>query len=240
MVVWVFAGGGESEIRGLIPFLDEQYPAHRFIRKAPFRLKPGSRPSDGLEQEKSNHISPGHGRTGTSLAEQIGVILSHSLRTKDDCDLILVIDDLDCHDPNDRRELFKNAIYSIEGAAELGSYVGLASPELEAWIVADWGNTIAKDVDFRGCHQKMRHWLSTQESVPFRWPENFSSLDPDKDSCHNKLSDAIVESSLQCSARARYSKGIHTPRFLMKISPEIVSGKCPLFRSLHNRLCQTE
>ena len=39
----------------------------------------------------------------------------------------------------------------------------------------------------------------------------------------------MIESSIYCGAQARYSKGDHTARFLRQISPEVVSGKCPLF-----------
>ena len=240
MVVWVFAGGGESEIRGLIPLLAGQYLAHRFVRKSPVRPKPGPRPESGRAQNRSRRARSGHGRTGKSLASQLSMFLSKSLKERENCDLILVLDDLDCHNPEDRREVFECAIHSVEDAAHLQSYICFASPEIEAWIVADWGNSIAKDGDFRQCHQRMRHWLSTEKSVPFDRPEEFSSLDPERGSCRDKLSDVLVESSIQCSARARYSKGTHTPRFLRQISPEVVSRKCPHFRALHNRLSQKE
>ena len=230
MVVWVFAGGGESEVRGLIPFLENSYKDYTFKRKSPVRRKPGPRPSE----------ESGYGRTGKSLAEQIDRLLLESLKGMENCDLILVIDDLDCHDPHDRRKMFGETIRNVEGAAGIPNYVGFASPEIEAWIIADWDNTIAKDDDFRGCHQGMRHWLSAEKSVPFDSPESFSHFDPEKGSCHDKLSDAIVASSKHCSARAPYSKATHTARFLRQISPEVVSGRCPHFRQLHSQLSQPQ
>ena len=230
MVVWVFAGGGESEIRGLKPFLERCYKDHTFQRKSPIKWKPGPRP----------HVMQGLGWTGKGLSKQIEELLSNSLAGKERCDLILVIDDLDCHDSVALRKLFVKAIESVDGAANIRKYIGFASPELEAWIVADWDNTIAQDSDFRGCHLKMRYWLSTQKSVPFDSPETFSSFDQDRGSCREKLSDAIVESSIHCSARERYSKAIHTARFLQQISPEVVSQKCPIFRELNVRLSQTQ
>ena len=183
---------------------------------------------------------PGYGRTGRSLAEQIEKLLFESLKAKECCDLILVIDDLDCHDRDARRELFDKSIGKVDQAANIEHYIGFASPEVEAWIVADWDHSVAKDPDYRGCHNQMRNWLSTQKAVPFDRPETFSSYDREKDSCRDKLSDAIIESSIYCGAQARYSKGGHTARFLRRISPEVVSGKCPLFRALHHRLSQTE
>ena len=226
LVVWVFSGGGESEVRGLIPLLERVRPDFIFERKSPVRRKPGPRPSD----------EPGYGRTGRSHAQQLEKLLFESLNAGGFCDVILVIDDLDCHDASERRELFASSIGKVEQAADISYFVGFASPEIEAWIVADWDGTVASDPDFRGCHGQMRHWLSTEKAVPFSRPETFGVFDKEKDSCRDKLSDAIIEASLECSAKSRYSKGIHTARFLGRISPEVVSAKCPLFRELYIRL----
>lgn len=230
MVVWVFSGGGETEVRGLIPFLKRICSDHSYERKSPVRQKPGPRAPIGL----------GHGRTGKSLGQQIEKLLSESLVRGERCDLILIIDDLDCHDPNARRALFHSSIEKVDNAADIDNFVAFASPEIESWIIADWDNSIAADPGFQGSHIRMRHWLSTQRAVPFDRPETFGSFDEAKDSCHDKLSDAIIDSSLHCCARSRYSKGIHTVRFLGQISPEVVSGKCPLFRELRIRLTSTD
>ena len=217
-------------MRGLFPLLESKYKDHTFQRKSPIRRKPGPRPSN----------EPGYGRTGKGLAGQIGKLLFESLRFEESCNLILVIDDLDCHDPDERRKLFRETIERVEGATGIPNFVGFASPEIEAWIIADWDSTIAKNPDFRGCHQEMRHWLSTLKSVRFDSPETFSQFDPHKNSCRDKLSDAIVDSSKHCSARAPYSKATHTARFLPQISPEVVSDKCPHFKELHIRLSQSQ
>ena len=228
--MWVFSGGGESEVSGLVPLLKNICSDHTYERKSPIRRKPGPRPA----------AEPGYGRTGRSLARQLEKLLFESLRANATCDLILVIDDLDCHEPNTRRELFDSAIAKINRAATIERFVGFASPEIEAWIVADWNHSIASDPDFRGCHGQMRHWLSTQKGVRFDQPETFSRLDEEKDSCLDKLSDEIVDSSVQLGARSRYSKAIHTARFLRQISPEVVSAKYPHFRELFNRLTRTD
>ena len=44
MVVWLFAGGGESEVRGLVPFLEKNFAGCTFERKTPIRQKPGPKP----------------------------------------------------------------------------------------------------------------------------------------------------------------------------------------------------
>jgi len=43
VVVWVFAGG-EAEVRGLIPFLEKNFPSYKFERKTPVLQKPGPKP----------------------------------------------------------------------------------------------------------------------------------------------------------------------------------------------------
>lgn len=39
MVIWVFAGGGESEVRGLIPFLRKHFPGCTFERKTQPKIR---------------------------------------------------------------------------------------------------------------------------------------------------------------------------------------------------------
>lgn len=225
MVIWIFAGGGESEVRGLTQFLGQHY-THNFERKSPIRLKPGPRPS----------TQPGYGLTGNSLADQIKKILRNSVTNSETCDFILVIDDLDCHNLDECRQTLRDAVDSVPNMAATPSYVGFAVPEIESWIIADWGRTLASDHDFRNCHEAMRHRLSTYWQVPFSEPENFSEFDAEKDTCADKLSDALIETSKACSSRNPYSKAIHTPRFLRKLTPDAVSEKCPAFREIHMRL----
>jgi len=143
MVIWLFAGGGESEIRGLVPFLEKHFPGCSFDRKTPVKRKPGSRP--GIKP-------PGYGRTGRSLVSQIKERLRTALLKEDECDVILVIDDLDCRDENEQRTKFSEAIDSIDGSAGINRFIGFAAPELEAWIIADWDNSIARHPDFRDRH----------------------------------------------------------------------------------------
>lgn len=222
LVVWVFAGGGESEIRGLIPFLNKHFDNCRFERKTPVRQKPGPRPTVA----KNPHAL---GKTGNSLAKQISYQLEIALRNEQS-DAILILDDLDCCDAANREQLLMNAVDVVAGSTNIPRIIAFAAPELEAWLIADWENTVARDVDFRSNHRLMQYWLS-QKSVPFSSPESFGVFDPTKNACGEKLSDLIIESSLQHSDGAIYSKKIHTPRLLQNLDPSIVSGKCPKFNS---------
>ncbi|GAB4300094.1 MAG: hypothetical protein Fur0025_39490 [Oscillatoriaceae cyanobacterium] len=246
MVVWVFAGGGEaevgrsqlkfSEVGGLIPFLHKHFPGCTFERKTPVRQKPGPKPNKNLA----------YGKTGQSLIEQIQKELPIALRGGK-CDLILVIDDLDCRNPDEQKQKFLNAIDTVSAATDIEKFVGFAAPELEAWIIADW-DKMAKHRDFMGNRwQRMRWWLSSQKNIDFDHPESFSEYDAGKDSCRDKLSAAIVEASERIDEsnrnKPRFSKAEHTASLLLEIDASIVQRKCPLFRELYNKLnqfCQTD
>jgi hypothetical protein len=231
VVVWVYSGGGDAEVRGLFPFLDKTFPGCRFERKTPVSQKPGPKPNK----------ASGQGRTGKSLIEQIKEELPLALKAEPNkCDLILVFDDLDCRDSETQKSKILSEISRIRECADIEKFVGFAAPEIEAWIIADWNNSIAKHSDFRGTrHERMRWWLSTQRKVSFENPEAFSEYDSHRDCCREKLSKALVDSSVQDEVdrdQARFSKGYHTPLLLREIDPNEVQKKCPLFRELYNYL----
>lgn len=228
MVVWLFAGGGEAEVRGLRLFLEKNFTCV-FGRKTPVRQKPGPKPT-------KEEIKSGYGRTGKSLANQLKEQLEIAIKNGGLCDLILVLDDLDCHDATKQEQYFFKTIDSVPGAAGIARFVGFAAPELEVWLIADWDHTIARHVDFRQHHQAMRWWLSHEKKVSFGSPETFSFYDTDKDSCHEKLSDLIIDAALETGQR--YSKAIHTPHLLQEIDPQTVRAKCPFFRQLYLYLSQ--
>jgi hypothetical protein len=231
VVVWVYSGGGEAEVRGFFPFLAKTFPGCRFERKTPVRNKPGPKPNK----------ASGEGRTGKSLIEQIKQELPLALKAEPNkCNLILVFDDLDCRDSETQKSKILSEISKIRECADIEKFVGFAAPEIEAWIIADWNNSIAKNSDFRGRrHERMRWWLSTQRKVSFENPEAFSEYDAEKDCCREKLSEYLIESSVQDELdrdKARFSKGDHTPLLLSEIDPNEVQKKCPLFRELYNYL----
>ena len=229
VVVWVFSGGGEAEVRGFLPFLEKTFPGCRFERKTPVRQKPGP---------KANKAGS-YGRTGQSLIEQIKQELPLALKAEaNKCDLILVFDDLDCRDSQTQKSKILAELSKIPECAALNKFVGFAAPEIEAWIIADWNNSIAKNSDFRGRQERMRWWLSAEKNVPFDSPESFSEYDREKDCCREKLSEALIESSVYQAERhnTRFSKGLHTPLLLISIDPNEVQKKCPLFRELYNYL----
>ena len=231
MVVWVYSGGGYAEVEGLFKFLDKSFPRCIFKRKTPARRKPGPKPNKAVS----------YGKTGKSLIDQIKQELPGALKAEPNkCDLILVFDDLDCRDSETQKLKILSEISKIPECADLEKFVGFAAPEIEAWIIADWNNSIAKNSDFRGRHERMRWWLSTQRKVSFDTPESFSEYDAEKDCCREKLSQALYDSTIveheSNLDKARFSKKLHTPLLLMAIDPNEVQKKCPLFRELYNYL----
>jgi len=225
-VIWLFAGGGEAEIRGLVPFFRRHFADISFERKTPVIRKPGPRP--GINQ-------CGYGLTGRSLVAEIIERLKKAFLMGERCDAILVIDDLDCRDYNNQKSIFINAIIPLLRGFDISNiHVGFSAPELESWIIADWDNSVACHPDFRRRHERMRHWLGSA-NIPFGSPESFGVYDAARDCCDNKLSDLIIESSMRHEDDRnypRYSKANHTPLLLQDIRPEIVKDKCPIFKQL--------
>lgn len=233
MVVWVFAGGGETEVKGLIFFLEKNFPGCRFERRTPVKLKPGPKPN------KKRDRADAYGKTGKSLINQIKKKLPDLKMAETEVNLILVLDDLDCRDAVQQRDKILIEIDKIPEAANLEKFVGFAAPEIEAWIIADWNNSIAKHPDFRGGHEWMRWWLSQKRNVSFDKPESFSEYNYEKDCCQEKLSDALIKSTQQAESPPylnSYSKALHTPDLLREVKADVVQQKCPIFRELYNYL----
>lgn len=225
VTVWVCAGGGASEVNGLLPFLQAGFRTAVFQRKTPFRQKPGPKPG-----RRTEFI----GGTGKGLTKTITRQLHEALQRGETCNLILVIDDLDCHSANERKKLFIEAVETVIPGTK--AIIGFASPEIESWLIADWDNTFARDINFRNHHQAMRHWL-VRQNIPFNHPEQFSSLDVERDTCQEKLS-SLLQEVAKIKAGVVYSKDSHTSRLLQKIQVQIVAKKCPLFRKWHSQLTE--
>ena len=227
MVVWVFAGGGETEVAGLIKFLQKLFPNYLFTRYTPFdSTKKGAKPNRNSTLGASN----------TSLIQAIQKYLPLAfLNEKYKPDLILVIDDLDCGNLNHQCQQFLDCITNIDKTENIERYIAFAAPEIESWIIADWDHTLAKAEKFKAKHQRMRHWLSTQKKVPFDQPESFGEYDPNKKSCKEKLSNLLIEASSQEieDQGKEYKKSEDSPELLLRIEKEILVQKCPMFRHFY-------
>ena len=241
MIVWVFAGGGESEISGLLPFLRREFPNCDFQRITPVSNKDGRKPK--------KFPSP-QGLTGKSLLKEVEDRLTHKFKLNDPlCQLILIFDDLDyppldSKAPNEfsqqKHQEFENVLNKIwkkhPQIVPINHVIGFAKPELESWVVADWYQTVAKDLDFREKAEAMRRWLANERKLLFSSPEDFG-LDPEvEENYHKKLSDTIIESAKEQEAEKRYSKRIHTARFIKQLDSAIAQQKCPEFRKFFTTL----
>lgn len=161
MIVWVFAGGGESEISGLFPYLRNTFPNCQFELCTPIKSKPGAKPRLGK-------ASP-QGYTGKSLLGEIKKRLRGKLNFKDSCELIAIFDDLDYPSTTNnildfaeqKHQEFENFLKQIrQDYPELQTIkhvIGFAKPELESWVIADWDRTVGKDPDFREKSKAMQH-----------------------------------------------------------------------------------
>lgn len=259
MVVWVFAGGGESEILGLIPFLKNNYPQHQFERKLPakkFKEKKKAElkrlleerrklPFRNPEEEPFFASALSTGRTGDDLVEVIKQQLKYALMDSQECDLVLILDDLDCRKIDKAIKPFEEKLSITFKENSLEYFFGFAAPEMEAWLIADWTNSFASHSDYKNIeHQLKRELRSRNTSAPshitkcnvsFDIPESFSELDEAKNCCNEKLSTVIYNACKDIGA-PDFSKKDHTPEMLKKISAVKVSQTCPLFRAVHRRL----
>lgn len=227
MVVWVFVGGGETEVAGLIKFLQKLFPNYLFTRYTPF---------DSTKKVAKPNRKSTLGASNTSLIQAIQKYLPLAfLNEKHKPDLILVIDDLDCGELHHQREQFLKCIANIANTENIDRYIAFAAPEIESWIIADWDHTLAKAEKFKARHQRMRHWLSTQKKVPFDQPESFGEYDPNKKSCKEKLSNLLIEASSQEieDQGKEYKKSEDSPELLLRIEKEILVQKCPMFRHFY-------
>ena len=86
------------------------------------------------------------GKTGKDLASQISHFLPVALQN-DICDLVLVLDDLDCRDEINFTDIFNESIDIIDGAEDINRFIAFAAPEIESWLIADWQDTFT--VDYR-------------------------------------------------------------------------------------------
>ena len=83
---------------------------------------------------------------------------------------------MDCRDSETQKSKILSEISKIPECADIEKFVGFAAPEIEAWIIADWNNSIAKHSDFRGRHKRMRWWLSTEKKFLLKIPNHLVNM----------------------------------------------------------------
>lgn len=230
MVVWVYAGGGHSEL-GIVPWLQAHFGQVTFLRRTPQISKPGPR----LGVQTNVKVV---GQTGSDLVSKIRNDLKkywgvHNKEPRPQ--VILLLDDTDCAAPDDRDKALREAVVSSIDTSNLPSIVvALARPELEVWLLADWANTFEKN--YRSCHVPMKRRLM-EEGVNFNALEDFDCRCDTP--TYRKLSETIADAfNMNCETSVRYSKSTDTPRLLIQANPINISEKCPRFKKFWLELNQ--
>ncbi|MEO5354363.1 MAG: DUF4276 family protein [Magnetococcus sp. XQGC-1] len=238
VMVWLFAGGGHSELH-LSPFFEKHFPICRFQRKLPIRARG---PLPGPAGRRLPLPKRGMGHTGKALQQRLQERLQESLQYEPPPDLLLVVDDLDCRDGPQEEQALRQTVDSLPQLAATPLVVAFAAPEIESWLLADWHNTFGAHSKFKARRKEMQHYLSTTGKVNFAQPEQFSAYDPDKKSCREKLSETIAAAYLASSGTGHFSKKEDSGPLLLLLNPATVAGKCLHFSSfwsaLHQHLLQ--
>lgn len=228
--VGYFCSGGHTEAGGMQRFLKRINPAIKWEKCFPTvkktKLVPGAK--------KSTPIREHSGVTGDALVAQMLNFLAMYGRERD-FDYILLIDDADCR--------FKDGVEIIETwnvriGSEVNAALGrtvhfrtlFASPEIEAWFIADWRHSFG--VVFRAEEKHIRYLLSTSD-IGFFW-ENIEAYGGNRvnGSCEVKLSEEIQKRIRQSDhqlLRNGYSKSVHGSAMLAHIEPKVVAETCRAF-----------
>lgn len=238
MVVWLFAGGGETELAGLVPFLERVVPGSVFQRKMPVEIKKSIKTRLEERRGRGENGPSGQGLTGKGFAQYLEERLRRSFtrHDKDEAfpDIVLILDDLDCRPEETAFILVNDVVKRV--SPPTSCVIGFAKPEVEAWLIADWQNTFATHPDFKRHHEAMRYFL-VQEGVSFGAPEEFSRWDADKRSCEKKLSACIAQAFLDCpNSQGYFSKASDIPELLGLADPGVISDKCPQFKRFYREL----
>lgn len=232
----LYHSGGSTELGGLIQFLQKTHVQLRVYRKFPAQRKPGPKPTVRPPAPCPEH----QGITGTSL---ISMFFARLRSFPPSESIIVLVDDADCR----FRDMTKyhQWVQAIRKRAseilmrEVTLVVMLASPEIEAWLVADWGNSFG--TQYPEVQKTLRYALSNHFN---QYPslEEFGLRAPDDAGCADKLSEVITMQLRDCSPSATYSKERHGSVMLQRIDPHKVAARCtrffaPAFHELVN-LCE--
>lgn len=256
MKIGVFATGGYTETGGLKSFLHRIAPPDTWEWCCPPVLKPGPRvgPTAAPQPEFS-------GLTGEALV----TVVVHRLREfhRRQFDAILLVDDADCRfrckdcgSPcEDRRfegrpcraedaqytrarEWLADLTTRAREAAEQPSltvFTLLASPEVEAWFIADWERGFGAHLagPWAGA---LRHAIDREiNRQSERGQIESYGIGRVDGSCKHKLSSDIqhllatlkAPSGADDTRRPRYGKALDGSYLLKRIDPTIVAERCP-------------
>lgn len=246
---------GEREIAAIDAFLRKIDSDHlTFERLFPAREKPGPKHKPGRPPASLKDQAAG-GITGQGLLDVMQERLTKYYRgTRFDYDVIVVIDDADCRFlkedeyaqwVEDLHDKIKNWIEK-----EVVFFALIASPEIEAWFLADWEEGFGRE--YSSISVNFRRELAKDEFLgPTPWNnlEAFGGpYDSTRGSCTRKVSDEINKALGRLAQNTgnvtdpkiyTYGKRENGPDMLRRIRPHEVAKVCPRFfgnnlRALHS------
>lgn len=233
---------GDLELAAIDAFLQKISADIVWTRAFPAREKPGPKHIPGSAPVSFKDPGDG-GVTGRTLVEKMGKRLTKHYRGADcDLDVVVLIDDADCRflvDGSLQRwtQDRERDVRSWTEQPELRFVALLASPEVEAWLLADWEEGFGRE--YAAIQVQLGRALERDLLGPRPWrglEACGGPCDPETGTCTRKLS-TEVQKVLERLAMERggtadrrtytYSKRDNGPDMLRRIRPDKASELCP-------------
>lgn len=274
--VGYFCTAGYTELGGLQPFLNKIRPNEvRFIRCFPTGVKQNlkvGRMNTTPVTDKDDKVNNVSGYTGERLfdamIEKLEQFRDNGYWDEEQFDYLLLIDDADCrfNGVEDLKQAIDQQLQAwqagvdevFQGSRTVPLIVLFASPEAEAWFVADWQNSFR--FDYHSAVASQLHHYIHQNILRGSSVEMFGGA-PDfasgQAACRIKLSEEMVAAFHRIPQfgtpifqdifhnhpqNRTYSKRVQGPSMLKRIEPEVVAASCtsffaPVYRQL-KMLCK--
>ena len=219
---------GYTERGAMDDFLNRLVPEKiRWVRIFPAKSKPGPK------RRECDRVT---GSTGSNLVSDM---MERLRKYGDDplyrnCDAIMLVDDADCRFRKSGDERTNYRIWVDDQKKRIEKTLGrtvhffalFASPEVEAWFVADWERGFLSLYSRIGPPLKMRvNELLEENGVSMDEIEKFGAYR--EGACSPKLSEKIAVIIEQTGMR--YSKKDDGPELLAKIRPDAVAAHCAMY-----------
>ncbi|MCB9765039.1 MAG: DUF4276 family protein [Alphaproteobacteria bacterium] len=241
VTVGYFCTKSYTEVGGIQALLQKINPRVRWQRCFPAVLKPGPKPGRLALPLGDQDM----GATGESLIRRMEQRLRDHYRGAA-LDALLLIDDADCRfcgdDPPKSQaeaiEALTRRARTALGRDDIPVFALFASPEVEAWLLADWDRSFG--ADHPHLSHTLRHHLA-QRLTP-HWPatEGYGCPELRGGGCTTKLSEVLQDVMADPATYAwakldpakdgrRYSKKVDGALMLQRVRPERISEHCSLF-----------
>lgn len=217
---------GYTESGSMLAFLNKINPSVKWERLFPayckMKIVHGPKGSTPIRHRQNQS-----GITGTALIHELLNVLKKYKSDYQRLDAIVVTDDLDCGSPGDSVAL-AHQVRQVLGKDIPCIYL-YASPEVEAWFIADWKNSFEKSYP-SSVANRLFHTLATWNPAVIRQTiEMFGTPAQTTGGCTNKLSTVIQQAMTRGFNGQRvyeYSKRYDGHQMLENIDPSVVATVC--------------